>query len=174
VTGFQKFESDLLRRLLGGTKDSALVTTMLDYHRLPDDFPAMNDRPAPINLFARVEHVENALFHHFNDRRFLPLLALHEFETWVFSCPTTLPDVKTEPAKQPIFASICNGVETPEQINDTPGQNPAALIAAIFPAYRKVLHGCAAAERIGLPLIRDRCRHFDNRLGRVEEFARRP
>ena len=52
VTKFQKFESDL-RRLLAGAGDGALVTSMLDYYRLPDDFPGMNNRPAPINLFVR-------------------------------------------------------------------------------------------------------------------------
>jgi hypothetical protein len=173
VTSFEKFESDL-RRLLGGAGDGALVTTMLDYYRLPDDFPGMDDRPAPINVFTRVEHVERALFEYFCDRRFVPFLALHEFEAWVFSCPLTLPDVMTEPPKQPLFAAICSSVETPERINERPQQNPAARIRSIFPAYRRVLHGPTAAERIGLPLIRNRCKHFDNWLVRLEEFARRP
>ena len=173
VTSFEKFESDL-RRLLGGAGGGALVTTMLDYYRLPADFPGMDDRPPPIDHFTRVRHVEQALSTYFDDARFLPFLALHEFEAWVFSCPSTLPDVMTEPVKQPQFASICNGVQTPEQINERPGHNPAARIASIFPAYRKVLHGSTATARIGLPLIRNRCDHFSNWLSRLEEFALRP
>ena len=145
---------------------------MLDYYRLPDDFPGMNDRPARSSL-RRAEHVERAPFSHFNDWRFVPFLALHEFEAWIFSCPSTLPDVMTEPAKQSAFAAICDGVETPEWINERPGQNPAARIESIFPAY-EVLHGSTAAERIGLPLIRNRCKHFDDWLGQLEAFARRP
>jgi hypothetical protein len=173
VTSFDRFESDL-RRLLGGAGGGALVTSMLDYYRLPNSFPGMNDRPAPVTLFARIEHVEQALFTHFNDVRFLPFLALHEFEAWVFSCPSTLPEVMTEPKKQPLFAAVCNSVETPEQINESPGHNPAARIESIFPAYRKVLHGPTAAERIGLSLIRDQCAHFNEWLGRLEAFARLP
>jgi hypothetical protein len=171
VTSFEKFEFDL-HRLLRGAGGDALVTTMLDYYRLPNDFPGMNDRPAPIELFARVQHVEQALSTHFSNRRLIPFLALHEFEAWVFSCPSTLPGVLTETAKQPLFAAVCNSVQTPEQINEIPGRNPAARIEAIFPTYRKALHGPIAVERIGLPLIHNRCTHFDRWLGRLEDFAR--
>jgi len=171
VTSFEKFESDL-RRLLGGAGGGALVTTMLDYYRLPDDFPGMTDRPVPTNLGTRVRHVEQALYNHFGDGRFLPFLALHEFEAWVFSCPSTLPDVMTEPAKQPEFAAVCRGVQTPEQINERPGHNPAARIESMFPTYRKVLHGPIATQRIGLPLIRTQCPHVNEWLDQLEAFAR--
>ena len=144
---------------------------MLDYYRLPADFPGMANRPKTVNPFARIRHVEQAIFSHFNDQRFVPFLALHEFEAWVFWCPLTLPEVMTEPKKQPRFAAACKGFQTPEQINERPGHNPAALITSIFPAYRKVLHGPTATERIGLPLIRSRCKHFHEWLGRVEAFA---
>lgn len=173
VTSFDKFEGDL-RRLLGGAgagAGSALVTTMLDYYRLPDDFPGMVTRPAPPDPFARIEHVEAALANYFGDGRFLPFLALHEFEAWVFSCPNTLPEVMTEPVKQPQFAGICNSVTTPEQINERPGYNPAARIESLFPTYRKPLHGPTATQRIGLQLIRDRCPHFNAWLIRLEQFA---
>ena len=145
---------------------------MLDYYRLPDDFPGMATRPIPIDLFTRVAHVENALDNHFGDGRFLPFLSLHEFEAWIFSCPTTLPNAAmTQPQLQPQFAAICNNVQTPEQINERPGHNPAARIKSIFPAYRKVLHGPTAAERIGVQQIREHCQHFGTWLGRLEGFA---
>ena len=173
VTSFEKFAFDL-RRLLGGAGGGALVTTMLDYYRLPNDFPGMNDRPPAIDRFTRVNHVELALYKHFSDGRFLPFLALHEFEAWVFSNDSALPEVMTEPAKRSQFALICNSVETPEDINERPGHNPAAKIESLFPSYRKVLHGPTATERIGLALIRNRCPHFNDWVSRLEAFARRP
>jgi hypothetical protein len=172
VTNFEKFKSDL-RRLLGGAGGGTLVTTMLDYYRLPIDFPGMADRPVPTGLFDRVKHVERAIADHFSDGHFLPFLALHEFEAWVFSCPATLPEVLAEPEKQPRFAVVCNSVPTPEQLNERPGFNPAARIESIFPAYRKALHGPTATERIGVTLIRERCPHFNEWLGMLEAFARR-
>jgi hypothetical protein len=158
--------------LLGGAGAGTLVTTMLDYYRLPDDFPGMSTRPPPANLFTRVNHVEAALAKHFNDGRFLSFLSLHEFEAWIFSCPNTLPSVMTQPQLQPTFAAICNNVQTPEQINERPGHNPAARIELIFPAYRKVLHGPTAAERIGISQIRERCPHFNSWLERLEAFGK--
>jgi hypothetical protein len=170
VTSFEKFEADL-RRLLGGAGQRTLVTMMIDYYRLPDDFPGMATRPATSDPFKRVTHVENALDTHFDDGRFLPFLSLHEFEAWIFSCPKTLPKVMTQPQLQSQFAAVCNSVPTPERINERPGHNPAARIESIFPAYRKVLHGPTATERIGLQKIREHCPHFDTWLGRLEAFA---
>ncbi len=127
VTSFDKFEADL-RRLFGGAGQATLVTTMLDYYRLPDNFPGMADRPAAIDAFTRVRHVEQAISDHFRDGRLLPFLALHEFEAWVFSCPNTLPEVMAESVKQPQFAAICSTVETPEQINERPATIPLRVL----------------------------------------------
>jgi hypothetical protein len=170
VTNFDKFEADM-RRLLVGAGQGTLVTTMLDYYRLPDDFPGMADRPIPVDLFTSIHHVEKAITNHFHDGRLLPFLALHEFEAWVFSCPTTLPQVMADVAKQRQFASVCNHYETPEQINERPGHNPAARIVNLFPAYRKTLHGPTATNRIGVQLIRKRCPHFHDWLTKLENYA---
>jgi hypothetical protein len=147
---------------------------MLDYYQLPDNFPGMADRPAAIDLFTRIRHVEQAISDHFRDGRLLPFLALHEFEAWVFSCPNTLPEVMAESVKQPQFAAICGAVETPEQINERPGHNPSARVISIFPGYRKTLHGPTATNRIGLRLIRERCPHFHEWLSKLEGYATAP
>lgn len=170
VTSFDKFQADMLR-LLGGAGQGTLVTTMLDYYRLPNDFPGMGTRPASIDLSTRIHHVEQAIAGHFHDKRLVPFFALHEFEAWVFSCPATLPQVMAEEDKQSQFAEVCNQYQTPEQINERPGHNPAALINAIFPAYRKALHGPTATKRIGLQLIRDRCPHFAAWIAQLEKYA---
>jgi hypothetical protein len=169
IKSFGQFERDM-QRLLGGA-GNALVTTMFDYYRLPADFPGMNDRPATADPFVRIKHVEQAIFGYFNDARLTPFLALHEFEAWVYSCPNTLPDVMSEPTKQPAFADTCRTYPTPEQINENPGNNPAARISALFTAYRKTLHGPTATKRIGLPLIRNRCPHFHQWVLRLEAYA---
>src|SRR6266404_1562426 len=57
VTSFARFENDA-RRLLG-TAGTALVTTMIDYYGLPEDFPGMGSRP-PGQPLLRVAHVETA------------------------------------------------------------------------------------------------------------------
>jgi hypothetical protein len=116
--------------------------------------------------------VERAIAEHFGSpQNFMPFLALHEFEAWLFSSPDELPRVMTESRKQAQFAAICNSVPTPEEINERPKFAPSKRIEALFPAYKKTLHGPTAAGRIGLDRIRAQCPHFDGWIGRLEAFA---
>ena len=170
VTNFAKFKNDTLRLLNGA--GGALVTTMLDYYRLPPDFPGMKSRPAHGTPRQRVTHVEDAIAKHFDSPpNFVPFLALHEFETWLFSSPTELPRVLTETRKQKEFEAIRASVATPEEINERPEFAPSKRIAGLFPAYKKTLHGPTAAARIGLEQIRRECPHFNDWMTRLEVFA---
>ena len=170
ITNFNKFSTDL-RLLIQGAGGDALVTTVLDYYRLPPDFPGMDTRPASSDPIQRVEHVETALSEHFSYQHFVPFLSLHEFEAWLFSCPDTLPRVLAEPAGKQAFQGIRDSVQSPEQINDRPGHNPAARIVSIFPGYRKTIHGPTAIKKIGLDTIRLHCGHFNDWLLKLERFA---
>jgi hypothetical protein len=169
VTNFARFQNDT-RRLLASA-GGALVTTMLDYYALPSTFPGMKTRPKGTAV-QRVIYVERAIAEHFGSpRNFMPFLALHEFEAWLFSSPDELPRVMTDSRKQPQFAAICDSVATPEEINERPKFAPSKRIEALFPAYKKTLHGPTAAARIGLDRIRARCPHFDGWVRRLEAFA---
>jgi hypothetical protein len=169
VTSFARFQNDT-RRLLASA-GGALVTTMLDYYALPVTFPGMKTRPQG-SAVQRVSYVEHAIAQHFGSpEHFMPFLTLHEFEAWLFSSPDELPRVMTESRKQPQFAAICNSVATPEEINERPQFAPSKRIEALFPAYKKTLHGPTTAARIGLDRIRARCPHFDGWIGRLEAFA---
>ena len=171
VTNFARFENDL-DRLLHGSGD-AWITTMVDYYRLPSDFPGMATRALCRTPRERVEHVEDEIQRHFRNPRNLRIfLALHEFEAWLFSSAEELPRVLTEPEKQPAFAAIRNEAGTPEEINERPGYAPSERIESLFPAYRKTLHGPTTAARIGLDRIRRECPHFHAWIAQIEDFAR--
>lgn len=170
VTGFAQFINDAQRLL--NSRGGALVTTLLDYYRLPGDFPGMSSRPKNGSPTQRVLHVEAAIHTHFGSpKNFLPFLALHEFEAWLFSSPTELPRVMTATSKQTDFAAIRASVRSPEEINERPDHAPSKRIEALFPAYKKTLHGPVAAGRIGLNTIRSECPHFDDWMKRLEAFA---
>lgn len=158
-----------LRRVLVGS-GGALVTSMIDYYALPTDFPGMSDRPAHGTPRQRVQHVERALQVDVGQPNFLPFIALHEFEAWLFSDPQTVPSVLAQPRQSAAFASIANA-HAPEDINEKPETAPSRRLLDLFPGYRKALHGPPAAQRIGLPTIRARCPHFDHWLSRVEAHA---
>jgi hypothetical protein len=170
VTNFAKFKNDAHRLL--NSAGGALVTTMLDYYRLPSDFPGMNSRPAHGTPIQRVTHVESAIAKNFDaPLNFVLFLALHEFEAWLFSSPTELPRALTEARKQKEFESIRASAGTPEEINERPEFAPSKRIANLFPAYKKTLHGPIIAARIGLEQIRNECPHFNDWLKKLEAFA---
>jgi hypothetical protein len=170
VTNFAKFKNDAQRLL--NSAGGALVTTMLDYYRLPLDFPGMRTRPPNGPPLRRVIHVEKEIAHHFGSlQHFLPFLALHEFEAWLFSSLTELPRVLTETGKQKEFAAIRASVATPEEINERPESAPSKRITNLFPSYKKTLHGPTAAARIGLEQIRKECPHFNGWITKLEAFA---
>jgi hypothetical protein len=77
----------------------------------------------------------------------------------------------TEDRKQPQFFAIRETVPTPEDINERPESAPSKQIEALFPAYKKTLHGPMAAARIGLDRIRAECPHFSSWIDHLEAFA---
>lgn len=169
LRSFQQFRDHVLRVLHGS--GPALVTTMIDYYALPADFPGMATRPVG-SAVQRVQHVQAAVQQAFvGHTNFWPFIALHEFEAWLFSDGVTVPAMMSAPDKQPQFAAIA-AMLPPEEINEHPATAPSKRIAALFPGYRKVLHGPTAAERISLQVIRDRCPHFANWLTGLEWFAK--
>jgi hypothetical protein len=170
VTNFAKFRNDA-RRLLSSA-GGALVTTMVDYYGLPSDFPGMASRPPQGTPLQRVTHVEKAITQHFDSPlNFLPFLALHEFEAWLFCSTAELPRSLAESRKQQEFEAICARFASPEEINERPEFAPSKRIVNLFPAYRKTLHGPMTAKRIGLEMIRSQCPHFNDWLAKLEAFA---
>ena len=168
VTTFDHFERDA-RRLLGS--GGVLVTTMLDYYRLPDDFPGMNDRPSGPSV-DRVLHVEDTIESHFGRPANLKVfLTLHEFEALLFSDVSGLANAIAQPGIEQDLQSELAPFASPEEINEQPGQSPANRIRSLYPGYRKALFGPTAAERIGLPTIRAKCDHFREWLEFLENWA---
>lgn len=170
VTNFAKFRNDAQRLL--NSAGNALVTTLIDYYGLPADFPGMHTRPVNGTPAQRVSHIEQEIQSHFGSPpNFLPFLALHEFEAWLFSSPSELPRTMTLQQKEPEFAAIRASVATPEEINERPQFAPSKRIVQLFPAYKKTLHGPTTAARIGLDGIRASCPHFAAWLDKLEQFA---
>lgn len=168
LCNFARFERDV-RSVLQGS-GGALVTTVVDYYALPDDFPGMANRPMHLPPISRVLHVEQMLRGHFiRHANFLPFIALHEYEAWLFANATAVPSVMTLPAATVEFQKI--STIPPEDINDHPDTAPSKRLKRLYPGYRKPLHGPIAAGLIGLAAIRARCPHFSAWLTRLETYA---
>lgn len=161
----------IAQSLLNDSK-ALLVTTMLDYYGLPQDFPGQITLPAG-NCYTQVQYLEQAIFSDIGDRRFLPYLSLHEFEAILFSDPEkivqVLPDLKGSKRRK-IGQQLARIRQqfAPEEIDDNPQTAPSKRLLSLIPEYRKTIDGPAVARHIGLERIRNECPHFNQWLTRLE------
>ena len=152
------------------------VATFFDLYALGREFPGRAETEAVADPLARASAIEarfaEAVVREAQCRadRFLPHIQPYEFEALLFS--DTDRWVEIEPAwkrhAEPLRA-VRAGVISPEHINDGAETHPAARLRKLLgPQFEKVLHGPAAAARIGLDRIRDECKHFGSWLARLE------
>lgn len=169
--------SDLVNHLTAD--QDTLVTTMVDYHGLPDIWPGRERARGRNTLAERAASVEEAVLDdiseslggNFDRRRFVPYVVMHEFEGLLFSDPGRFArgigrlDLTSE------LQRIRDAFETPEEINDSPYTAPSRRVLDLFPPYQKPLMGVLAMEAIGLDAIRRECPLFAGWVRKLEERA---
>ena len=170
VATFGKIEKEL--RLLLRDTGACLVTTMIDYYRLPQDFPRLATEPAVTNCYERVARLEQAFSERISHSRFLPHLSLHEFEALLFSSPRLISQPFPDQDESEKFIAIRQQFSSPEEIDDGDQTAPSKRILKIYPAYKKRLHGLLIAQSVGLSAMRNECKHFDEWLTKLESLGR--
>jgi hypothetical protein len=67
-----------------------------------------------------------------------------------------------------IRRQICDQCESPGHINDGETTAPSKRLVSLYPGYDKLAFGPGMAARIGLDVIRSKCRHFDEWPAKLE------
>ncbi len=161
---FTNFASQI-RNLLHDSSSSC-VTMMFDYYGLPADYPG-RDKPQGNDCFERVQFVEQEIANSIGHRKFLPFLALHEFEGILFSDADELYSSLPIALRPNPFRVIREQFATPEEINDNPTTRPSARILNYVKGYQKPLHGSIISSRIGIDVCRRECPHFNRWIERL-------
>jgi len=167
---YLKFKNEVLR-LLTQQKD-VLVTSLLDFFRLPTSFPQYEEAQKMSDVERRVAFLENALAVGINAERFLPYIQLHEFEALLF---TKIEGFRALPGldlKQ--VAEIESVIETypnPELINNNPQTAPSKRLEQIYPGYEKVLHGNFVILENTFPSLLEKCPRFRNWVEDIVQVA---
>ena len=169
---FETAQNDIGRFLK--QRNDTYVSTFFDFFRLDPHWPGLAKAKTFNSSGKRAEHIEKEthkeiarLFPKVNvANRFIPFVAMYEFEALLFSNASTLAD-KINVKKQLIDA-IRNEYNSPEEINDGPKTAPSKRLITLCPGYRKIAMGKDIAEAIGIQTIRAECPHFDSWLGRLE------
>lgn len=172
VTSYNQVKRDIVR-LLQDT-NASLITTMLDYYALPNDFPGWRlalRSPAS----DRIAHLERSFAEDIADPRFVPYLSQHEFEALLFADPASAEWVYERRSIVDKLIDIRDEFDgKPENINDGSETAPSKRVKSVFPAYQKTLHGPFAAGAAGLTALRGACPHFHEWLLVLEARPERP
>jgi hypothetical protein len=155
LVNYNHIRKDINRVLQNG--DCHKVTTMIDYYRLPDNFPGKNTLPSG-SIYDKVKYLEDCWFSDIGSQKFIPYIQIHEFEALLFSDIKGFEEVF--PGRKVNFMNIINRFSNPELINDDPKTAPSKRIENIVASYSKTLHGIDIAEIVGIEKMIEKCPHF--------------
>jgi len=167
---YEKFIRELIRLIKSDT--NAIYTTMLDYYALPKDFKNTdNDTPEAIEDKIKND-IENEIGSY--PTRIIPYIQKHEFETLLLVKPQEIGNYFGDTNKVSGLLSEIRGYSDIEDINNTPEGAPSKRIERYFPAYvsSKSTAGPIIAKRIGLDLMRTRCKKFNAWINKIEEASK--
>jgi len=167
-------KNDIIRFLKQDQDSDAYFTTMIDLYALYADFPGLSEaQQMQSNPFERVNFLEQKFKEDIDDPRFIPYLQLHEYEAYLFSDPACFEYLDQGAQSVRALQDIASQYETPELINGGAHTAPSKRIIDVFPDYKKAktTFGPQLAAKVGLPVIRDRCSHFNEWLSKLESLA---
>lgn len=102
-------------------------------------------------------------------RRFVPFMAVHEFETLLFSDSKVLSEELR--IRQDRVDDVLNEFGgSPENINNNPETAPSKRLEQWKANYKKTVDGISIAQKIGLFAMRDKCPLFYNWLTAIESL----
>lgn len=171
---FQRVKKDIVDYLTQSNVN--VVSTFVDYYRVKE-WPGKNSilpNSAPeqiaetMNTAAKTEICQE--YDCLNPtQRFIPFIAVHEFETLLFSDTKALAD-GLGVAQTTIDADISR-FSTPEHINNSPLTAPSKRLERWYPQYGKTTTGIAIAKTIPLDTMRAKCPLFNQWLSAIEAVA---
>jgi hypothetical protein len=158
------------------TYETHYFTTMFDLYKLPDDFPGYEDAHKAADCYVVVKMLEESWGADIKFQHFIPYIQLHEFEALVFCGLEHLledyPDMEKEIEKLGRVTDACEG--NPEKINNSPETAPSKRIIKSFESkhhYDKPKSGELVTGRVGIPVLKEKCRHFREWIERLEKIG---
>lgn len=175
MTTYEKAKKDISRWLREEAgNDDVAYTTMFDFYALPDDFPGYKDALLLQDPYEKVAKIEEAFAADIADPRFIPYIQLHEFETLLFVEPEKFGiEYIDETKKIAKLRAITNEFGNPELINQGAETAPSKRIIKVFADYEnnKPAIGSMVAHEIGVDMLRQTCRHFNEWLTKLERLG---
>jgi len=174
ITSYARLRRTVVNAMKQRKQKDVFFTTMIDLYGLPRRFPGKaSHKRNPANPYPFVKGLEREFAKDIDDKRFVPHLQLHEFETLLFVEPQAFA-ISFENCEAAIaeLEGIVAEFPTVEHINDGKATAPSKRIIKVLQEYedRKVDAGPDIAEFVGLDQIRQNCVHFDEWVKRLERL----
>jgi len=173
ATSWGKIRKDLLNLM---RDKNAWVTALFDFYRLANDFPDLKSLKSQGSAHDKVAALQNRFSQELNHRKFIPFLALHEIEAWLFSDPDIVAGHYEKNGIATELRTMVKKSGGAELLNDTKETSPQARINKIVQkytkkSYKKTSHGPTILKKIGVERIRTACPHFNAWLERLEALG---
>ena len=147
---------------------NCIVTTMFDYYAMPEDTAFIDHQD--IDIYKRIDFIENAINEDIGYKNLLFNLVLHEFEALLFSEPQAFEHIASDRVVRQLQA-IRNSAETPEHINNSAETAPSKRIQNVVNGYSKVRQGIIVAKYIGIDKMMSECKHFSAWINKIIDFT---
>lgn len=155
------FRNELKRTAAQG---NVLITTMLDFFRLPNDFPGYSTDVLTIDVMEDRIRTDCATI--IIPQYFRPYIQKHEFEALLFAnlngFSTVLDDSEMKQVKK-----IVNDCGSPEDIDGGVETAPSKRLQSIF-NYKKVADSILVMSDVNIDRLRRSCPRFDEWVGSLE------
>ncbi|MBI9109358.1 MAG: DUF4276 family protein [Spirochaetales bacterium] len=170
---FSRAINDIRRHLK--QRSDTYVTLLIDYYGLKE-WPGLENArgkaepseiAAEINNATRIK-VKEELPDVDSERRFLPNIAVHEFETYLFSDSGILSTVLG--VEKSSVDEILATFRDPEKINNSVETAPSKRIEKMNNRFKKTVTGIKIAESIGVQTMREKCSVFNNWITELESL----
>ena len=163
---FEYLKNDIER--VAATRN-VLITTFLDFFRLPTDFPGYTTDSL------KIEQIEEAIRENISSiihrANFLPYIQRHEIEALMYTNMDGFNYVVDKEESLNKLKEIINQYANPEDINSGSETAPSKRLMKIFP-YQKTTDGEIILEALPIDDIRSKCPRFNEWLENLENGIR--
>jgi len=173
VVRYDVLKGDLQRLMAEDRAPQAWFSTMVDLYALPSSFPGYDEAQKLGRAHDKVCALEKAFAHDLNDHRLIAHIQLHEYETLLY-CDLGELQKRINDSEAAIKA-LSKEVKNlkPEDVNEGKDTAPSKRIIKHLPVYKKnkIRVGAPAGIAIGLPLLREKCPHFNDWISKLEQIG---
>ncbi len=164
MVNFEHLRNEVIRCVAG--RGNILITTLLDFFRLPNNFPGYTENNPQIEQIERevrmgIEGVEPSVFY--------PYIQRHELESLMYISMEGFERVIDDQDKLEQLREIMERYQNPEDINGGPNTAPSKRLITIYPKYQKISDGDLIFDALSIDDIRSKCPRFNGWMSVLED-----